>query len=133
MPSTADYGIFEMGMNHAGELAALTRMVRPHVAMVTTIAPAHMEYFGSEEAIADAKGEIFEGLEPGGTAIIPFDSPHHARLRAKAARHAAHIVRFGLNEGAAVRAVDWLPAGPGGSLVTARSEEHTSELQSLMR
>src|SRR3546814_20562577 len=79
MPSTADYGIFEMGMNHAGELAALTRMVRPHVAMVTTIAPAHMEYFGSEEAIADAKGEIFEGLEPGGTAIIPFDSPHHAR------------------------------------------------------
>src|SRR3546814_1645071 len=55
---------------HAGELAALTLIVRPHVAIVTTIAPAHMEYFGSEEAIADAKGEIFEGLEPGGTAII---------------------------------------------------------------
>src|SRR3546814_1299534 len=70
-------------------------MVRPHVAVVTTIAPAHMEYFGSEEAIADAKGEIFEGLEPGGTAIIPFDSPHYARLRAKAEKHAAHVVRFG--------------------------------------
>src|SRR3546814_13129919 len=78
-------------------------MVRPHVAIVTTIAPAHMEYFGSEEAIADAKGEIFEGLEPGGTAIIPFDSPHHARLRAKAERHAANLVSFGLNEGADVR------------------------------
>src|SRR3546814_14058285 len=88
-----------MGMNHAGELAGLTRMVRPHVAIVTTIAPAHMEYFGSEEAIADAKGEIFEGLEPGGTAIVPFDSPYYARLRAKAEKHAAHNVSFGLGEG----------------------------------
>src|SRR3546814_640850 len=108
---------------HAGELAALTLIVRPHVAIVTTIAPAHMEYFGSEEAIADAKGEIFEGLEPGGTAIIPFDSPHHARLRAKAERHAANIVSFGLNEGADVRAVDWLPDGQGGSLVTAQVQD----------
>ena len=123
MPASADYGVFEMGMNHAGELAGLTRMVRPHVAIVTTIAPAHMEYFGSEEAIADAKGEIFEGLEPGGTAIIPFDSPHYARLRAKAENHAAHIVSFGLGEGADVRAVDWLSDGKGGSLVTAQVQD----------
>ena len=123
MPSTADFGIFEMGMNHAGELAELTRMVRPHVAIVTTIAPAHMEYFGSEEAIADAKGEIFEGLEPGGTAILPFDSPHYARLRAKAEKHAAHLVSFGLGEGADVRAVDWLSDGRGGSLVTAQVQD----------
>lgn len=123
MPSTADFGVFEMGMNHAGELAALTRMVRPHVAIVTTIAPAHMEFFGSEEAIADAKGEIFEGLEPGGTAIVPFDSPHYARLRAKAERHAAHVVSFGLGEGADVRAVDWLNDGKGGSLVTAQVQD----------
>ncbi|SKB50578.1 UDP-N-acetylmuramoyl-tripeptide--D-alanyl-D-alanine ligase [Sphingopyxis flava] len=123
MPSTADYGIFEMGMNHAGELAALTRMVRPHVAIVTTIAPAHMEYFGSEEAIADAKGEIFEGLEPGGTAILPFDSVHYDRLRAKAQMHAAHVVSFGLGEGADVRAVDWLSDGQGGSLVTAQVQD----------
>jgi UDP-N-acetylmuramoyl-tripeptide--D-alanyl-D-alanine ligase len=53
-----------MGMNHAGEIAALTRQVRPHVAIITTIAPAHIEMLGSEEAIADAKAEIFEGLEP---------------------------------------------------------------------
>jgi UDP-N-acetylmuramoyl-tripeptide--D-alanyl-D-alanine ligase len=123
MPSTADYGVFEMGMNHAGELAALTRMVRPHVAIVTTIAPAHMEFFGSEEAIADAKGEIFEGLEPGGTAIVPFDSPHYVRLRAKAEKHAAHVVSFGLGEGADVRAVDWLSDGQGGSLVTAQVQD----------
>lgn len=123
MPSTADFGVFEMGMNHAGELAALTRMVRPHVAIVTTIAPAHMEFFSGEEAIADAKGEIFEGLEPGGTAIVPFDSPHYARLRAKAEQHAAHIVSFGLGEGADVRAVDWLSDGQGGSLVTAQVQD----------
>jgi UDP-N-acetylmuramoyl-tripeptide--D-alanyl-D-alanine ligase len=59
-----------MGMNHEGELAALTQFVRPHVAIVTTIAPAHIEHFGSEDRIADAKAEIFEGLEPGGVAIF---------------------------------------------------------------
>ncbi|MBJ7440251.1 MAG: UDP-N-acetylmuramoyl-tripeptide--D-alanyl-D-alanine ligase [Sphingopyxis sp.] len=123
MPSTADFGVFEMGMNHAGELAELTRMVRPHVAIVTTIAPAHMEFFGSEEAIADAKSEIFEGLEPGGTAIVPFDSPHYARLRARAEQHAAHIISFGLGADADVRAVDWLSDGKGGSLVTAQVQE----------
>ena len=72
MPRETRFGIFEMGMNHAGELAALTQLVRPHVAVVTAIAPAHQEYFDSVEAIADAKGEIFQGLEPGGTAIVPF-------------------------------------------------------------
>ncbi|MDP3784272.1 MAG: UDP-N-acetylmuramoyl-tripeptide--D-alanyl-D-alanine ligase, partial [Sphingopyxis sp.] len=123
MPSTADFGVFEMGMNHFGELAELTRMVRPHVAIVTTIAPAHLEFFGSEEAIADAKGEIFEGLEPGGTAIVPFDSPHYARLRAKAEQHAAHVVSFGLGADADVRAVDWLSDGKGGSLVTAQVQD----------
>jgi UDP-N-acetylmuramoyl-tripeptide--D-alanyl-D-alanine ligase len=124
MGSTMDYGVFEMGMNHSGELAELTRMVRPHVAIVTTIAPAHMEFFGTEEAIADAKGEIFEGLVEGGTAILPFDSPHYARLRAKAEQHAENIVTFGLNQGADVRAVDWLPDGQGGSIVTAEVEEN---------
>src|SRR3546814_15023256 len=83
MPSTVDYGIFELGMNHAGELAALTRMVSPHVAIFTTIAPAHIEYFGSEEANANAKGATFEGLEPGGTATLPLHSTHPARLRAQ--------------------------------------------------
>ena len=58
MPRETEYGVFEMGMNHAQEIAALTRFVRPHIAIVTTIAPAHIENLGSEEAIADAKGEI---------------------------------------------------------------------------
>lgn len=120
MPRETQFGVFEMGMNHAGELLALTHMVRPHIAVVTTIAPAHTEFFDSEEAIADAKGEIFQGLEPGGTAIVPFDSPHRDRLIAAAEGHAARIVTFGLGEGAGVRAIDILGGQPRGTFVTAQ-------------
>lgn len=119
MPRDAAFGIFEMGMNHAGELAALTRQVRPHVAIVTAIAPAHIAFFGTEAAIAEAKAEIFEGLEPGGTAIIPYDSPHVAILYAKAERHAARVLTFGFGEEADVRAREMVPAANGGTLVTA--------------
>ena len=121
MPRDADYGVFEMGMNHAGEIAALTRLVRPHVAVITTIAPAHIENLGSLEAIAEAKAEIFEGLEPGGTAVIPADSEWHGRLAAAAATRAARTISFGLAPGADARARDWV-ADPdtGGSLLTAQ-------------
>jgi len=119
MPREARYGVFEMGMNHAGELAALTRLVRPHVAIVTAIASAHREFFDSEEAIADAKGEIFQGLEPGGIAIVPFDSLHRDRLIAAARPYAATLLTFGLGEGADIRGRDVVPASGGGSLVTA--------------
>ncbi|HEX6376465.1 MAG TPA: UDP-N-acetylmuramoyl-tripeptide--D-alanyl-D-alanine ligase [Allosphingosinicella sp.] len=119
MPTATRFGVFEMGMNHPGELAGLTRLVRPHVAVVTTIAPAHRAYFASEEAIADAKGEIFEGLEPGGAALVPHDSPHRDRLIAAARPHAATLLTFGLGEGADIRARDVVPAPNGGSLVTA--------------
>jgi len=119
MPGDTRFGVFEMGMNHSGELAQLTRLVRPHVAIVTAIASAHREFFDSEEAIADAKSEIFQGLEPGGTAIVPFDSPHRDRLIAAAEPHSARIVTFGLGSGADVRARDVVAAASGGSLVTA--------------
>ncbi|WBO23387.1 UDP-N-acetylmuramoyl-tripeptide--D-alanyl-D-alanine ligase [Sphingomonas abietis] len=118
MPAETRFGVFEMGMNHAGELDALTRLVRPHVALVTAIAPAHSAFFSGEEAIADAKGEIFRGLEPGGTAIIPYDSPHRDRLIAAAEPHAAHILTFGRNKGADVRANEAV-RGIAGTLVNA--------------
>ncbi|MGF7155762.1 UDP-N-acetylmuramoyl-tripeptide--D-alanyl-D-alanine ligase [Novosphingobium gossypii] len=118
MPGRARYGIFEMGMNHAGEIAALTRQVRPNVALITTIAPAHIEMLGSEEAIADAKAEIFEGLEAGGTAVIPADSPHFLRLRDAALALGAKVVSFGKAADADVRLLDAVPAIGGGSLVT---------------
>ncbi|HEX8572627.1 MAG TPA: UDP-N-acetylmuramoyl-tripeptide--D-alanyl-D-alanine ligase [Allosphingosinicella sp.] len=119
MPRETRFAVFEMGMNHQGELAALTRLVRPHVAIVTTIAPAHREFFASDEAIADAKGEIFQGLEEGGTALIPFDSPHRDRLAAAARPFAATLLTFGLGQGADIRARDVVPASNGGSLITA--------------
>lgn len=125
MPQDTEYGVFEMGMNHSGELSVLTQLVQPDAAIITAIAPAHIGHFSGEEEIADAKGEIFEGLREGGTAIIPFDSPHYERLREKASRHAGHIVSFGLQDGADVRAVDVVPAPMRGSLVTARLGDHS--------
>ena len=123
MPARARFGVFEMGMNHAGEIAGLTVQVRPHVAVITTIAPAHIESLGSEEAIADAKAEIFAGLEPGGTAVIPADSPHFARLRAAAEEKGARILAFGRSADAHVRLLDAIPSANGGSLVTAALED----------
>ncbi len=119
MPADSVFGVFEMGMNHAGEMTRLTQLVRPHVAVVTAIAPAHTAFFSGEAAIADAKGEIFAGLEPGGTAIIPYDSPHRDRLAAAARPHAARIWTFGTGEGADVRAIEAVPGLHGGTLVTA--------------
>lgn len=119
MPSGSRYGVFEMGMNHAGEIAALTVQVRPHIAVITTVAPAHIENLGSEEAIAEAKAEIFRGLEPGGTAVIPADSPHFPRLRAAALLMRARVVSFGRAAHADVRLLDAVAAPGGGSLVTA--------------
>ncbi|MEG3178142.1 UDP-N-acetylmuramoyl-tripeptide--D-alanyl-D-alanine ligase [Sphingomonas sp. RB3P16] len=119
MPAATRFGVFEMGMNHAGELAQLTQLVRPHVAIVTTIAPAHTAFFRDEAAIADAKGEIFAGLEPGGVAIVPYDSPHRDRLIAAATPYAARIVTFGLDKGADVHAIEAMRTAAGGTFVTA--------------
>jgi UDP-N-acetylmuramoyl-tripeptide--D-alanyl-D-alanine ligase len=120
MPCGTRVGVFEMGMNHAGELDALTRLVRPHVAIVTAIAPAHTEFFPDEAGIADAKGEIFRGIEPGGVAIVPFDSPHRDRLTAAAAPYAARTVTFGTARDADVRAVEAMRLPSGASFVTAK-------------
>jgi len=95
-PADVKYAIFEIGMNHAGEITPLTKLARPHVAIVTTVEAVHLEYFGSIEKIADAKAEIFLGLEPGGTAVINRDNSQYARLAAAAtAAGVKHIVRFG--------------------------------------
>jgi UDP-N-acetylmuramoyl-tripeptide--D-alanyl-D-alanine ligase len=120
MPADTRYGVFEMGMNHEGEIAALTRLVRPHVAVVTAIAPAHIEHLGSIEAIARAKAEIFEGLEPGGTAVIPFDSPQRDILVEAARQHDARVLTFGLGQGADVRALESIGTKSGGTLMTVQ-------------
>ncbi len=105
-PATAKYAVFEIGMNHAGEITPLVAMVRPHVAIVTTVEPVHLEYFGSVEKIADAKAEIFTGVEPGGAAIINRDNNQYERLAAAAkAAGVGRIVSFGENASADARLI----------------------------
>ncbi|HUZ66903.1 MAG TPA: UDP-N-acetylmuramoylalanyl-D-glutamyl-2,6-diaminopimelate--D-alanyl-D-alanine ligase [Beijerinckiaceae bacterium] len=103
MPQEVLFGVFEIGMNHAGEITPLAALVRPHVAVVTTIAPVHLENFASLDAIADAKAEIFLGLEPAGTAILHHDIPQYERLRERARAHGARVLSFGESEGAEAR------------------------------
>jgi UDP-N-acetylmuramoyl-tripeptide--D-alanyl-D-alanine ligase len=96
MPQDAEFGVFEIGMNHAGEITPLVGMVRPQVAVVTAIAPVHLENLGSLEAIADAKAEIFSGLAPDGVAVINRDAPFFDRLlEAARAANARRILTFG--------------------------------------
>jgi UDP-N-acetylmuramoyl-tripeptide--D-alanyl-D-alanine ligase len=95
-PASAQYAVFEIGMNHAGEITPLTKLVRPHVAIVTAIESVHLEYFGTLEKIADAKAEIFLGLEPDGTAVLNRDNVQYAQLAAAAkAAGVARVVSFG--------------------------------------
>jgi UDP-N-acetylmuramoyl-tripeptide--D-alanyl-D-alanine ligase len=105
-PQSARYAVFEMGMNHAGEITPLTKLVRPHVAIVTTVEPVHLEYFGSVEKIADAKAEIFDGIEPGGAAVLNRDNSQYERLRRAAEKSdVSRIVRFGEHKEAEARLI----------------------------
>ncbi len=93
LPPDARFCVAEIGMNHAGEIEPLARLARPHVAVITAIAAAHIGHLGSLEAIADEKAAIFRGLEPGGVAVLPADSVHMERLRRAAGD--ASVVTFG--------------------------------------
>ncbi|WP_421875321.1 UDP-N-acetylmuramoylalanyl-D-glutamyl-2,6-diaminopimelate--D-alanyl-D-alanine ligase [Pacificispira sp.] len=107
LPDTAKFAVLEMGMNHTGEIDVLSRLGRPHVAIITTVEAVHLEFFNSIEGIADAKAEIFDGMEPNGTAILFRDSPLFGRLSAKAeAADVRRILSFGTDADADVRLVD---------------------------
>src|SRR5271155_4327424 len=123
LPANAGFGVIEMGMNHAGEIAPLTRMARPHVALVTTIAPVHVEHLGSIEAIADAKAEIFLGLEPHGTAVLNRDAPQFERLKNAAAARGARVWSFGRGADCDAQLLE-VEAIDGGSRVRARVLAH---------
>ena len=103
MAQRNDYAVFEIGMNHAGEIGRLSRLVRPHVAVITTVEAAHLEFFPSVEAVAEAKAEIFEGLEPGGVAILNRDNPHYQRLARAARGRGIEAITFGTHEHAHAR------------------------------
>jgi UDP-N-acetylmuramoyl-tripeptide--D-alanyl-D-alanine ligase len=119
MPAAARFGVFEIGMNHAGEITPLTQLVRPHLAIVTWVAPVHLEFFGSAEEIADAKAEIFEGLEQGGTAILPADNGHFDRMAAQARKKNAEIVAFGEAPQAAAHLLSFEELGSGSKVMAS--------------
>ncbi len=119
MPRDAAFGVFEIGMNHAGEIRNLVRLVRPHIAIITTIAPAHIEFFGTLEAIADAKAEILEGIEPGGACVLPAGNEQFGRLKRRAEELSiGTIAGFGLVADADARLTS-VASVNGGQQVTA--------------
>ena len=106
-PASVRFAVFEIGMNHAGEIGPLVKMVRPHVAVITTVEPVHLEFFGGIEAIADAKAEIFTGVERGGAVVLNRDNSQFARLRQNAEKFGiARIVSFGADEKSDARLLD---------------------------
>lgn len=119
MPQDADYGIFEIGMNHADEIRPLVKMVRPHIAIITAIADAHLGHFKNLGEIAAAKAEIFEGVVSGGHVLLNRDSEKYAQLK-KAAKACtiAHIHDFGEHQQADIRLLE-NEALPGGSRIKA--------------
>jgi len=106
-PASVRFAVFEVGMNHAGEIEPLVQMVRPHVAVITTVEPVHLEFFAGLEAIADAKAEIFFGVEAGGAAVLNRDNSQFARLQKHAEKRGiSRIVSFGADENADARLLE---------------------------
>lgn len=125
-PRDARFCIAEIGMNHANEIAPLARLARPHVAVITSIAKAHVGHLGSVEAIADEKASIMRGLEPGGVALLPADSAQLPRLKAQAG--GAAILTFGADPAADVRLVH-SDADEAGSRIHVDIVGHTASLR----
>lgn len=124
MPADTQYGVFEIGMNHADEIRPLSKMVQPHVAIITTVEAVHIEHFASVAAIADAKAEIFEGLVSGGTAIIKHGTEHTTRLLEAAKRSGAQAVTFGLEGDADVHADELRMSDEGTMMQVNLADRH---------
>jgi len=112
MPQETEFGIFEMGMNHAGELTDLSNLLRPDIALITTVAGAHLAHFENVEAIADAKAEIIDGLRNNGTLILNADNPYTAQIAKKA--KGKKIITFGRSNDCDI------------TIVTSQTHEHGS-------
>lgn len=120
MPADVQRAVFEIGMNAPGEIGPLSRMVQPHAACITTVGPVHIEGFADgETGVARAKAEIFEGLGPGGVAVINHDIRWYEPLRQAALHAGARIASFGADEAADARLLDFQPDGAG-ARVSAR-------------
>ncbi len=126
MPANARYGVIEIGMNHAGEIAPLSRLVRPHVAIITTVEPVHLQFFSSVADIAEAKAEIFAGIEAGGTAVLNHDNQFFDLLQKRAREAGARVLSFGRHAEADVHAEVWALGADGSDIVARVGEKRVA-------
>ncbi len=127
LPRNARYGVFELGMNHPGEIAPLTRLARPDIGVITTVEAVHTEFLHSLHAIVVAKAELFEGMGPDGTAVLNKDNPFYQQLAAAARANGVQgIISFGEHPHAAVRLME-AAVGAESSAVTVAVEGETIE------
>lgn len=114
LPPDTEFAVFEMGMNHAGEIAHLAKLVEPNIAAITIIEAVHMEFFMSLDAIAQAKSEIFDDMGAAGVAVLNADSPQFPVMKAAAAKQKlGSVITFGSDEMADCRLIDYDPAAAG--------------------
>ena len=117
LPADAAFGVFELGMNQPGEIAPLSRLARPHVVLVTNVEAVHTEFFDHVDGVAEAKAEIFAGLEPGAVAVLNRDNEYFDFLEARArAAGAARIIAFGSGDGCEARLLAWASDREGGQV-----------------
>jgi UDP-N-acetylmuramoyl-tripeptide--D-alanyl-D-alanine ligase len=125
MPQNANYGVFEIGMNRPNEIGPLAHEVQPHVALITTVEPVHLANFPSVEAIADAKAEVFQGMDPAGTAVLNRDNPHYARLLAAARTQGLRrILSFGSDSKGDARLLACRSSGQGSEIEAIVMDQH---------
>jgi UDP-N-acetylmuramoyl-tripeptide--D-alanyl-D-alanine ligase len=117
MPRDTERAVFEVGMNHSGEITPLSKFIRPHAVAVTTVGPVHLENFAEGEiGVAKAKAEIFGGLEPGGVAVLNADNQWFDLLKGEAEKAGATVRDFG-RQAAYARLVDFVVEGEGATVV----------------
>jgi UDP-N-acetylmuramoyl-tripeptide--D-alanyl-D-alanine ligase len=123
MPRDTERAVFEIGMNHSGEIVPLSGFVQPHAVAITTVGPVHLENFENEEGVARAKAEIFAGLQPGGIAVLNADNKWFDLLKAEAEKAGATVWSFGETEGATARLTGFEVEGEGATVsLTLRGE-----------
>ena len=124
MPQETQFGIFEVGMNHAGEIIPLSRMIQPHIAIITSIGEAHAGFFDSIDDIARAKAEIFEGMAQGGAALLNRDNPYFELLSQLAQEKGLNVFSFGHHEKATYRLLAFEKEGEGGHVIAEIGGTH---------
>ena len=124
LPAEAHLAVVEMGMNHSGEISVLSKLSRPHIVVITSVAETHLGNFENVAEIAKAKAEIFDGVEPGGAAVLNQDNSYFQQLRSAAKISVDEVIGFGRVREATIRLAEYAPA-PGRNTLSVEVAGHT--------